>query len=664
MRVRAYCETENKNTNCDGCGHNETDVPRKAPRRPEKLLASWRNGLKKTGMLLGTFVLAFVLITTGFGATANGEGIKSATSGSSTAGKGAESPIVAIAAGNKHIVALREDGTVSATGDNQYGQCNVSDWKDVIAISARDYETVGLKADGTVLTTNSTNYMEKWTDIIAIDRGGVHIVGLKADGTVVADHGNNSNEFGECSVSDWKKITAISAGGNHTVGLKADGTVVAAGENACGECEVSDWRNIVAVSAGWFYTVGLKSDGTVVTTNKDIDVSGWRNIKKIYSSPTEEYVVAIRSDGTVLTSEKTVHVEGLLGLTDVAEIAQGGFYAEAGKDGGKKENRWCEFAVVLRNDGQVTLWSNDDSLLDDVFDLRELEPENQNEQGSTETIDSHLSIKPTRTVIAAGNEFTLALRKDGTALATGYNEDGRCDVSSWRNLISVAAGSSHAVGLRSDGTVVATGINRDGACEVSGWRDIVCISAGAGFTVGLKADGTVVCTDNKELQSELATWRNIASISAGDYMVAGLKADGTVVTAGWKCWDEELQKEVTPDLSGWRDIISISTDGICVLGLKADGTVVSSKGNQWAGEKNITAVYACRLWQVGVRADGSSVTYGEKYEAKNGWTNLVGADASEYHFVAARADGTVLVTGQTGWGEGNVSDWRNVGFAE
>ena len=660
MRVRAYCETENKNTNCDGCGHNETDVPRKAPRRPEKLLASWRNGLKKTGMLLGTFVLAFVLITTGFGATANGEGIKSATSGSSTAGEGAESPIVAIAAGNKHIVALREDGTVSATGDNQYGQCNVSDWKDVIAISAWGYKTAGLKGDGTVLTTAPNKELEKWTNMIAVSQGDIHTAGLKADGTVVY----SPTDYGAFSVSDWKNITAVSVGTNHMVGLRADGTVVATGANENKECEVSDWRDIVAVSAGAFVTAGLKSDGTVVSTSKWMDVSGWTDIKSISFSPAGELLLGVRSDGTVLTSNRYGWSNNLLGLTDVAEIAQGSFFTQVSKNDGTKETRRCDFAVVRQTDGRIKLWSNDDSLLDGVFDLRELEPENQNEQGSTETIDSHLSIKPARTVIAAGNEFTLALRKDGTALATGYNEDGRCDVSSWRNLISVAAGSSHAVGLRSDGTVVATGINRDGACEVSGWRDIVCISAGAGFTVGLKADGTVVCTGNKELQSELATWRNIASISAGDYMVAGLKADGTVVTAGWKCWDEELQKEVTPDLSGWRDIISISTDGICVLGLKADGTVVSSKGNQWAGEKNITAVYACRLWQVGVRADGSSVTYGEKYEAKNGWTNLVGADASEYHFVAARADGTVLVTGQTGWGEGNVSDWRNVGFAE
>ena len=31
----------------------------------------------------------------------------------------------------KHTVGLRSDGTVVATGWNEYGQCNVSDWTDI-----------------------------------------------------------------------------------------------------------------------------------------------------------------------------------------------------------------------------------------------------------------------------------------------------------------------------------------------------------------------------------------------------------------------------------------------------------------------------------------------------------------------------------------------------
>ena len=106
-----------------------------------------------------------------------------------------------------HTVGLKTDGTVVAVGMNEYGQCNVSGWKDIVAIAA----------------------------------GISHTVGLKADGTVVAV---GDNRHGQCDVDHWKDIVAIAAGDVHTVGLKADGTVVAVGANESGQCDVSDWKDI------------------------------------------------------------------------------------------------------------------------------------------------------------------------------------------------------------------------------------------------------------------------------------------------------------------------------------------------------------------------------------------------------------------------------------
>lgn len=36
-----------------------------------------------------------------------------------------------ISRGRGHTVGLKSDGTVIATGNNEYGQCNVSDWTDI-----------------------------------------------------------------------------------------------------------------------------------------------------------------------------------------------------------------------------------------------------------------------------------------------------------------------------------------------------------------------------------------------------------------------------------------------------------------------------------------------------------------------------------------------------
>ena len=56
-----------------------------------------------------------------------------------------------IATDGSHTVGLKSDGTVVAVGENDDGQCDVSEWTDIVAISAGSYHTVGLKSDGTVV---------------------------------------------------------------------------------------------------------------------------------------------------------------------------------------------------------------------------------------------------------------------------------------------------------------------------------------------------------------------------------------------------------------------------------------------------------------------------------------------------------------------------------
>ena len=213
--------------------------------------------------------------------------------------------IISISAGLDHTVGLKEDGITVATGSNDYGQCDVSDWKNIIAISAGWTYTIGLKTYGTVVATGSNDYgqcdVSGWKDIIDISAGSNHTVGLKKDKTVVA---TGSNDYGQCDVSNWKDIIAVSAGDGHTVGLKKDETVVATGSNDYGQCDVSDWKNIIAVSAGDGHTVGLKKDGTVVATGSNdyskCDVSSWKDI--IAVSAGSFHTVGLKTDGTVVAA--------------------------------------------------------------------------------------------------------------------------------------------------------------------------------------------------------------------------------------------------------------------------------------------------------------------------------------------------------------------------
>ena len=67
-----------------------------------------------------------------------------------------------IAAGQLHTVAFRADGKVLATGNNDFGQCDVSGWSDVVGVACGKDFTVAVCADGTALrwrraTTSSGN---------------------------------------------------------------------------------------------------------------------------------------------------------------------------------------------------------------------------------------------------------------------------------------------------------------------------------------------------------------------------------------------------------------------------------------------------------------------------------------------------------------------------
>ena len=47
--------------------------------------------------------------------------------------------IVAVAAGYRHTVGVKSDGTVVAVSRNKGGQCDVQDWRDIVAVAAHGH---------------------------------------------------------------------------------------------------------------------------------------------------------------------------------------------------------------------------------------------------------------------------------------------------------------------------------------------------------------------------------------------------------------------------------------------------------------------------------------------------------------------------------------------
>lgn len=272
-----------------------------------------------------------------------------------------------------------------------------------------------------------------------------------------------------------------------------------------------------------------------------------------------------------------------------------------------------------------------------------------------------------RDTIAAHEYNSVAVKSDGTVVATGANWDGECDVYDWNNVVAVSMGDRHTIGLKSDGTVVATGYDDD-RLYVGGWHDIVAISAGYAHSVGLMSDGTVVATgENWDDQCEVDDWSDIIAISAGEVHTVGLKSDGTVVATDISSFADGNWGQC--EVSDWKDIVAICAGDNHTVGLKADGTVVAV-GLDWtfAGVEewtDIIAISASGQHTFGLKSDGTVLRVGRtvhdygSYDV-SGWRDIVAIHTSQNHTLGLKSNGTVVAIGNGEQGQCDVSSWNNI----
>src|SRR5688572_26106689 len=81
--------------------------------------------------------------------------------------------------------------------------------------------------------------------------------------------------------------------------------------------------------------------------------------------------------------------------------------------------------------------------------------------------------------------FSLSTASADTVIASGTSVP-----ASITNVVALAAGDNHSVALRKDGTAVAWGSNSDGQTVIpAAATNLVAVSAGERFSVGLRSDG-------------------------------------------------------------------------------------------------------------------------------------------------------------------------------
>ena len=134
--------------------------------------------------------------------------------------------------GGSTLFGLREDGTVQGVDMEGKEMTITRSWTDIAAIFSGP-DLAAIRKDGTALFAHpaDNDYGQKnvsdWRDLTQLAMSGCHTVGLKADGTVVA---TGSNASGQCEVEDWTDIVFVTANDNCTLGIRSDGTLAVAGE--------------------------------------------------------------------------------------------------------------------------------------------------------------------------------------------------------------------------------------------------------------------------------------------------------------------------------------------------------------------------------------------------------------------------------------------------
>ncbi|GFO54927.1 hypothetical protein GMSM_19340 [Geomonas sp. Red276] len=180
-------------------------------------------------------------------------------------------PVVAASAGDAHVLALLENGTVMGWGSNGSGQLTLD--RSITTVSAPAPVLLPGRAD-------------------AVAAGGYHSLALMPDGSVSAWGSNSHGQLGDGStqdevlpvtVSGLSQVVAIAAGNDHSLALKRDGTVWAWGAGYRGQLGNDDPRKldsavpvqvrnidgsaltgVIAIAAGDGFSLALRSDGSVI----------------------------------------------------------------------------------------------------------------------------------------------------------------------------------------------------------------------------------------------------------------------------------------------------------------------------------------------------------------------------------------------------------------
>ena len=313
-----------------------------------------------------------------------------------------DTPILALAAGYRHSLALAADGEIYAWGYDGWGE---------LGQAGRTTSAIPVKVDRSGVLAGRT--------VVAIDAGYSQSLALCSDGRIAVWGWNGANQL-------------IMPGIEYSdVPVLVDDSGVLAG------------KRVVKIAAGFYHNLALCSDGTLVAWGQNASGRLGNNSTKIPTMPV------------------LVDTAGVLNGKRVVDIAAGD-----------------QHSLVLCSDGTIAAWGNNQSgqLGIGNTDSPKLLPVAVPVSGAL--------VGKTVVAINANAVHSLALCSDGSVLAWGGNNSGRlgdgftvqrnspvlvstAGVLGGKQVVSVSSGNNHSMALTADGTAVAWGDNGFGQLGIN-----------------------------------------------------------------------------------------------------------------------------------------------------------------------------------------------------
>jgi alpha-tubulin suppressor-like RCC1 family protein len=245
--------------------------------------------------------------------------------------------------------------------------------------------------------------------------------------------------------------------------------------------------------------------------------------------------------------------------------------------------------------------------------------------------------------VAAGGFHSVVMKTDGTVWTWGYNSNGQlgngiigtdsytpAPVSTLSGVMTdIAAGDEFTVVVKSDGTVWAWGDN----------------------SVGQLGNGTTVA--NSIIPVQVSTLTGVTTVIAGSQYAAALKSDGTVWTWGMNSVGQlgngtTTNSSIPVQVGGVSGITAIAGGDDFVVALKnfRSNSTAWAWGNNSSGQLgNGTMNNSLSPVQVSALTNVAAIAAGTDH------TNVTAIEAGTDHVVIMKSDGTVWAWGNNSNGQ-------------